>query len=178
MTGFGKADFPGNSEFPGKWHALILIISKHSHTIRSMIETIDINKQSYHLGMECSLCKELFVPGDKVVLCPVDGAPHHAHCWQANGNKCSSLGCTGHGPIAAPPPSLPQSIRIFNRQIRVPFNTVTMAQSCLLLSIAIAIILIAFSCFGIWAIADYIAINLFGWDYRIPLSALPTFIYS
>ncbi|MCA9923309.1 MAG: hypothetical protein KC419_04260 [Anaerolineales bacterium] len=142
-----------------------------------MIEITAVTKQSPQLGSECTLCKELFAPGDEIVLCPTDGAPHHTHCWRANGNKCSALGCAGRGPIAAPP-RLPQSVRIFGRQIPLPFNTVTVAQSCLILSIAIAIILIAFSCFGLWAIADYIAINIFGWDYRAPLSSLlPTILF-
>jgi len=136
-----------------------------------MIEITAVTKQSPQLGTECTLCKELFAPGDELVLCPVDGAPHHAHCWHANNNRCSALGCAGRGKPASPP-QLPQSIRIFGRQVNLPFNSVSVAQSCLILSIAIAIILIAFSCFGLWAIADYIAINIFGWDYRTPLSSL------
>lgn len=50
------------------------------------------------------------------------------------------------------------------------------AQSCLVLSIAIAILLFAFGCFGLWAMADYLFIEVFEWPYRaIPQSVLPLF---
>jgi hypothetical protein len=48
------------------------------------------------------------------------------------------------------------------------------AQSCLILAIAIAIVVFAFSCFGLWAIADYFLIDVFGWEYRLlPQSQWP-----
>jgi hypothetical protein len=34
----------------------------------------------------------------------------------------------------------------------------------------VAIILIAVSCFGLWAIADYVMLEKLGWQYRAPLS--------
>lgn len=40
------------------------------------------------------------------------------------------------------------------------------AQSCLMFAIAIAIIVMAFSCFGLWAILDYIMIDLLDYGYR------------
>ncbi len=46
------------------------------------------------------------------------------------------------------------------------------AQACLIVSIAIAIVLIAAGCFGLWAIADYILIEELGWQYRSPLSGV------
>jgi hypothetical protein len=49
-----------------------------------------------------------------------------------------------------------------------------LAQSCVVLAIAIAIVVMAFSCFGLWALADYVAIEVLGWDYRpIPELILP-----
>jgi len=44
------------------------------------------------------------------------------------------------------------------------------AQACLIISIAFAIVLIAAGCFGLWAIADYILIDVLGWQYRSPLT--------
>ncbi len=46
------------------------------------------------------------------------------------------------------------------------------AQACLIVSIAIAIVLIAAGCFGIWAIADYILIEELGWQYRSPFTGM------
>lgn len=44
------------------------------------------------------------------------------------------------------------------------------AQSCLVISIALAIVLIAAGCFGLWAVADYILIEMLGWQYRAPFT--------
>ena len=50
------------------------------------------------------------------------------------------------------------------------------AQSCLIISIAIAILLFGFGCFGLWAIADYLLLDVFDMPYRaIPQNALPAF---
>jgi hypothetical protein len=46
------------------------------------------------------------------------------------------------------------------------------AQSCLIVAIAIAVILFAIGCFGLWAIADYIMIEVLGWHYRDPVAGL------
>ena len=46
------------------------------------------------------------------------------------------------------------------------------AQTCLIISIAVAIVLIAAGCFGLWAIADYILIEQLGWQYRTPFSGM------
>jgi hypothetical protein len=49
------------------------------------------------------------------------------------------------------------------------------AQSCLILSIAIAILLFGFGCFGLWAIADYLLLDVFDMPYRaVPQNALPS----
>jgi hypothetical protein len=52
----------------------------------------------------------------------------------------------------------------------MPSSNIGCAQSCLVISIALAIILIAAGCFGLWAIADYILIDILGWQYRAPFS--------
>jgi hypothetical protein len=52
----------------------------------------------------------------------------------------------------------------------LPSTNVGCAQSCLLLSIAFAILLVAIGCFGLWAIADYIMIEVLQWPYREPLT--------
>jgi hypothetical protein len=41
-------------------------------------------------------------------------------------------------------------------------------QGCLLVGIAIAIIFFSIGCFGLWAIADYIMLEVLGWGYRVP----------
>jgi len=54
----------------------------------------------------------------------------------------------------------------------------TFSQGCLIIAIAIAIVLFAAGCFGLWAIADYIMIDVLGWQYRVPLSSglIPFFL--
>lgn len=54
----------------------------------------------------------------------------------------------------------------------LPASSFSCAQSCLIIAIAISIILIAVSCFGLWAILDYVVVELLGWQYRQPLSGL------
>ncbi|MGB1251954.1 MAG: RING finger protein [Candidatus Promineifilaceae bacterium] len=51
------------------------------------------------------------------------------------------------------------------RPTRTPF-TLQLAQSCVVISIAIAIVVISFSCFGLWAIADFLMIEVFDFSYR------------
>lgn len=159
-----------------------------------MLHLAVVTKESDMLGAECALCKEPFAPRDEVVECPVDGALHHTFCWVANGNHCTSLGCHGHGSLTddeddlfagavleveevsaestAPTPATPPSSRRQNRNrsnnnsnSQLPFH-LRIAQSCLMISIAIAIIVMAFSCFGIWAIVDYLMLEVFEYGYR------------
>jgi hypothetical protein len=54
----------------------------------------------------------------------------------------------------------------------LPERSFGCAQSCLLLAIAAAIVLVAIGCFGLWAIADYIMINVLDWPYRGELPGL------
>ena len=149
-----------------------------------------VTKESDMLGAECALCKELFAPHDEVIECPVDGALHHTYCWEANGDHCTSLGCSGHGRLGededgeisaelpiyeppieeiaeTPPSSVPQQVnrRPTTQPSHLPFH-LRIAQSCLIISIAIAIIVMAFSCFGLWAIFDYLMLEVFQYGYR------------
>lgn len=149
-----------------------------------MIQPFVIDKQSPFLGDECALCKQPLAPGDEAVICPVDGSRHHSHCWRSNGNKCTAYGCRGEGVITPRPvePRRPytdfQTIETVNRSRRRPKVLVRpashfgCAQSCLFLGIAIAILLFAVGCFGLWAIADYIMVEIFNLPYRSPLSEL------
>ncbi len=143
-----------------------------------MIRPLKVNEQSAFIDQQCALCKEHFAAGDEIVICPADGARHHAACWEANGFKCSAFGCTGNGRFQtdnAPPEVLEGEVVEENGRSKVrvlPSSSFGCAQTCLLLSIALAIILIAFGCFGLWAIADYIFIEVLGWQYRAPLTGL------
>ena len=148
----------------------------------SFIRPVLIDKESPFRGEACALCKELFATGDEIVICPDDGSRHHVHCWRANGNKCTAYGCTGFGEV------LPRQSRARSRRrsrvvtqgesttrskVRaMPSSSIGCAQACLIVSVAIAIILIAAGCFGLWAIADYILIEQLGWQYRSPFTGL------
>ena len=48
------------------------------------------------------------------------------------------------------------------------------------MGIAIAIIFFSIGCFGLWAIADYIMLEVLGWHYRVPESGviLPQLLFS
>jgi len=149
-----------------------------------MIRSTVIDKQSPFLGDECSLCKQPLAPGDEAVVCPEDGSRHHSHCWRSNGNKCTAYGCRGEGAIVSQTtePRRPyrhfQTIETVNRPRRRskvlvrPTSHLGCARGCLLLSIAMAIILFAVGCFGLWAIADYIMVEIFNLPYRSPVSEL------
>lgn len=144
-----------------------------------MLKPITIHKQSPFLGEECALCKHPFAPGDEIVLCPEDATRHHVRCWHSNGNKCTAYGCTGNGPIEGYEPEQERrGVRTAaepDRRSKVralPSSSLGCAQGCLVLSIAIAILLVAVSCFGLWAIADYIMLDVLGWQYRAPLSGI------
>lgn len=158
-----------------------------------------IDRRSSSLGERCALCKQSFELGDKVIICPADGTPHHIHCWQANDNRCSAYGCTGsgrpilrtpfveeigretdeaviEGEVVTPSPAAgePDRVRPGQRsKVRTyPASSFSCAQTCLILAIALSIIFFAVGCFGLWAILDYIFMDLLGWHYREPLTAL------
>ena len=48
----------------------------------------------------CPFCGVPLQPDTQVILCPVEGTPHHLECWRRNGNHCSILGCSGQGEIS------------------------------------------------------------------------------
>jgi hypothetical protein len=66
----------------------------------------------------------------------------------------------------------------FSKIRTMPTSSMGCAQSCLVLSIALAIVLIAAGCFGLWAVADYVLVEVLGWQYRDPFtgSLLPSTI--
>ncbi len=120
-----------------------------------------------------------------MVVCPEDATRHHTACWQANGNRCTAYGCTGAGQVAPavmPPPRRQRAARQpvgaapparGASKVRVmPATSFSWAQGCLVLSIAIAIVLCSVGCFGLWAIADYIAVHILHWPYRDGVSGL------
>lgn len=150
---------------------------------RSQIRPVFVHEQSPFVGEGCALCKEAFAAGDELVICPADGSRHHRDCWEANGNHCTAYGCEGQGEVldrqpepqrrreqtqvlTAAPPSQGSKVRT------LPTSSVGCAQSCLLLSIAAAILLIAFGCYGMWAMLDYVFIERLGWEYRTPAGGL------
>ena len=148
---------------------------------RSYIRPVPVNESSPFLGDQCALCKAPFVVDDKLVICPQDGSRHHQECWEANGNRCTAYGCDGQGEVVearlrsgARPymqtASDPAPRGRFSKVRTMPSSSIGCAQTCLVISIAMAIILIAAGCFGLWAIADYILIDVLGWQYRAPFS--------
>src|SRR5690606_6151999 len=52
----------------------------------------------------------------------------------------------------------------------MPSSSFGCAQGCLIIAVAFAIVLLSVSCFGLWAIADYVMMQVMGWEYREPLS--------
>lgn len=157
-----------------------------------MIRPTIIHKQSPFLGEECALCKAPLSPGEEIVICPQDASRHHSHCWQANNNHCSAYGCAGNGELLTNAPAmtagaaaavdgLPETeleTAVNNSDTQSIPRFITLSQGCLIIAIAIAIILFAAGCFGLWAIADYIMIDFLGWQYRAPLSngLIPLFL--
>lgn len=149
-----------------------------------MLSPITVTKQSPFLGDECVVCKNPFAPGDEIVICPEDSSRHHAHCWRANGNKCAAYGCRGQGEIeSATPESSPEQpenqppanqplATEGNGRLQRTASRLGCGQGCLLVGIAIAIIFFSIGCFGLWAIADYIMLEVLGWQYRVPEAGL------
>lgn len=144
-----------------------------------MIRPLHVSSRSAFLEQQCALCKEEFMAGDEIIICPEDGARHHVHCWEANGFKCCAFGCQGAGQISdgteatsTNPPSSTETDENASKVRVMPSSSLGCGQSCLLLSIAIAILVMAFGCFGLWAIADYLMINVFEFDYRVPFEGM------
>ena len=142
------------------------------------LKPVPIDKRSPFLGEACALCKQPLGPGDDIIICPEDATRHHVHCWRANGNECTAYGCSGHGDVESSSTIIEgdNGQRTFvsgDAKVQtLPTRGFHCAQSCLLIAIAIAIVLFAVSCFGLWAIADYIMVEVLEWQYREPLSQL------
>lgn len=145
----------------------------------SFIRPVLVDEESPFLGEDCALCKESFVAGDELIICPEDGSRHHSVCWRANGNKCTAYGCTGSGEILPPrsrarrrpPVIIQQGDNAPRSKVRtMPSSSWGCAQTCLLLSVAIAIVLIAAGCFGMWAVTDYILTEVLGWQSHSPFT--------
>jgi hypothetical protein len=152
------------------------------------IRPILIDEPSPFLGESCALCKEPFTAGQEIIVCPDDAARHHVACWRANGDRCSAYGCTGSGrPIVGRRSFIEEVVEGTvvggpDRVTRVdggaskirtlPAGSLSCAQGCLILSIAASILLIAVGCFGLWAILDFLLIEVFDMPYREPLSLL------
>lgn len=145
-----------------------------------MIPPITIDKSSPFLGEACALCREPFAPGDEVVVCPIDATRHHTHCWRANGHKCAAYGCAGRGEVESPTlngevvtPERPHpSSNGRPQQHTIPSSSFGCAQGCFLVSMGLAVLLFAIACFGLWAMLDYIFIEVLGWAYREPISGI------
>ena len=140
--------------------------------------TFAIDKNSPFLGEECPFCEHPFAPGDEVIICPECATRHHTHCWQTNNARCAVEECLGQETsdeeeveeenTAVPPPtSAPEESQ--QNQQRPPVHY-SCAQSCLVIAIALSILIFAVACFGLWAIADYLMLEVWGWQYRDPLS--------
>lgn len=174
-----------------------------------MIRAHHIGESSTFMGQTCALCKQEFVAGDEIIICPEDGSRHHVRCWQANDNKCTAYGCRGEGAIGSPavlrprsgpgtertsrrprvitqeperPSSSPNAARPIpnapGSKVRtLPAGSVGCARTCLLLAIALAIVLFALGCYGLWAIADYLMLQVWDIPYRLPLSEGLIFIF-
>ena len=144
------------------------------------LRPVVVDKRSPFMGEACALCKEPIAPGDELVVCPEDGSRHHVRCWRAYGDKCSAYGCTGHGEVMDSADYGGARIRTVRRRGKrgetkvqtLPERSFSCAQSCLLISIAVAILLLAIGCFGLWAVADYILIDVLEWQYREPVASL------
>lgn len=139
------------------------------------LRPVIVDKRSPFLGEACALCKQPFAPGDELAICPEDATRHHTRCWHANGNKCTAYGCSGHGEISGFEPGRVRTLSSADADSKVqtlPARGFHCAQSCLVVAIAIAVILFAIGCFGLWAIADYIMIEVLGWHYRDPVAGL------
>jgi hypothetical protein len=145
------------------------------------LRPVEVDKESPFIGEDCALCKQPFAPGDELAICPEDATRHHVHCWRAYGNKCTAYGCTGRGVVLTE-----EEVETEERRRTAESTTKTLpdrsfhcAQSCLLIAIAIAIIIFAVGCFGLWAIADFLMMEVFNLPYRAPLTgAIPAGFFN
>lgn len=144
---------------------------------------LPIDEQSPFLGEACALCKAPFVDGTEIIICPDDATRHHVACWQANHNHCTAYGCDGSGVVVdkefvsrrvkMPEDGALRRVDEGHSKVQVlPSRSSSCGQSCLMLMIGVAILIFAFSCFGLWAILDYFMLNVWGFEYREPIGIL------
>jgi hypothetical protein len=141
----------------------------------STLTPIVISKTSPHLGLECALCHEPFEPGDDLIICPRDGVRHHRACWIANGQRCAALGCSGSGrpaDVVQIPPPPAREVPPRSKVRALPQTQFNIRPGCLVLSVTAAVVLLAIGCFGLWAVVDYLMIEVYGLNYREPLPQL------
>lgn len=50
---------------------------------------------SLSIGKTCPFCQLTIKPMVETLSCPTCGIVHHSDCWQENGSKCTTYGCTG-----------------------------------------------------------------------------------
>lgn len=157
------------------------------------LRPILIDKRSPFIEENCALCKEPFQLGEEIIVCPEDATRHHVACWRANGYRCTAYGCTGYGrPVQRRHTTEvaveEQANERRQRQLAIererngtgrrnrskvrtmPSSSFGCAQGCLIIAIALAIVVLSVSCFGLWAIADYVMMQMLGWEYREPMS--------
>ena len=100
---------------------------------------------------------------------------HHRQCWIANGQRCTALGCSGSGAPAdvVQIPSAPATTVPPRSKVRtLPQAGVNISQSCVVLGAIVAVMLLAVGCFGLWAVVDFLMIEVFELNYREPLLQL------
>ncbi len=149
---------------------------------------IPIDEDSPFFEERCALCQELFAIGDDIVICPEDATRHHVRCWRANDNKCTAFGCSGSGVVldeeflarrrpvrgANSPHSqqnAPNQNQIDVETDETPPRHYSCAQSLFLIMVGASILIIALSCFGLWAMFDYLMLEYFELPYRLPFSS-------
>jgi hypothetical protein len=153
-----------------------------------MLERTVVLKDGPFVGAECALCKQPFNPGDEIIVCPVDQVGHHVPCWQANANRCASLGCAGSGSVAGsgmgevvrPAPPVRPNRPVFTprpapqRQPGIgrfrPF-----LRGCILFFVFLITLILTFSCLLFWWLWSQTSTPLPPVQELIPLPAILCF---
>lgn len=130
-----------------------------------------VSSDSPFLENACAFCKADFVLGDEIVVCPQDGARHHAACWQANENHCSAYGCSGEGEVGQPQTAVALEGEVIQENGRSAYQRVAYGRSkvrtlpqvrfgcgrgCCFMVTVILLLLVGATCFGLWAFTDLI----------------------
>lgn len=70
----------------------------------------------------CPYCASPISANESFVVCRVCSTPHHTECWRANGNRCTTLRCTGAG-------ELPELTLSADKSAKVVKSAVTVNQA-------------------------------------------------